>query len=245
MPDFQTVVVRAPYEVDIVLGCTRRRVRVDESFEIPVPSLSIGDTRRAATVMMVHAGSWDQVDFVAFGGRLFRPYLALDQRGFWTPDRCRQDPPGMDFAERLGSRIARTALLGSPFRPSYVDVPDAYRRQARRRAPAALEEARARATRIAQAGLVFVEGVLFQETRTPGWGAHPHPASAVSACLPDFTEAPGLTLVDPGHQIGDVDQVFGRAGCVERDAEIEVFKPDLLPRTTERDALGCLAVHPT
>ncbi len=40
MPDFQTVVVRAPYEADIVLGRRRQRVRVDEAFEIPVPSLS-------------------------------------------------------------------------------------------------------------------------------------------------------------------------------------------------------------
>jgi hypothetical protein len=50
-------------------------------------------------------------------------------------------------------------------------------------------------------------------------------------------------LVDPRHQIGDADEVFGSAGCVQRDAQIEVFEPDLLPRTTERDALGCFAVN--
>jgi len=196
--------------------------------------------RRVAAVTMMDSGSWGRVDFVGYDGRLFRPYMDVNERGFWTMDRCRQDPPRMDFAEWWGSGIARTTMLGSPFRPSYIDVPDSYRRQARRRAPGALEEARARATRIAEAGLIFVEGVLLQETRTPGWGVHP---SGVSGCMPDFTEAPGLTLVDPRLPPDEVDRVLFAAGCEQRHADIQVFEPDLLPQTAERDALGCFAVH--
>jgi hypothetical protein len=240
MPDFQTVVVRAPYEADIVLGRRRQRVRVDEAFEIPIPSLSRSDVQRAAVAKAPHADNPDLwTEFVGVGGRLFRPYLDLLKTRFWTTDRCRQDPPTMDFAERWGSGVARAAMLGSPFRPSYVDVPDAYRRQARRRAPAALEEARARTTRIAQAGLVFVDGVLFQETRTPGYGAGAN--GAMGVCLPDLTEAPPVTLIDPRIPLNTIDEATW--DDYRRQGTIEVVDASLLPRTTERDALGCFAVH--
>ena len=138
---------------------------------------------------------------------------------------------------------ARTTLLGSPYRPSYVDVPDSYLRQARRRAPEALAEAGRRALQFASAGLVFVGGLLYQETRTPGWGGgRPRPED-ISACLPDITEKPGLTLIDPRHPIGEIDFALDRMGYDARLADIRIAEPSLLPPTTEEDALALFGVY--
>jgi hypothetical protein len=142
MPDFESLFVRVPYEADIVFGRKRRRVRIDEAIEIPIMALVGGDTKPDLLVKTPHADDSIWLNYVDVEGRLFRPFLERGKRHLWTPERCRGDPPGMDFGSSWGSNCARTTMLGSPFRPSYVDVPAAHRRQARRRAPDALGEAR-------------------------------------------------------------------------------------------------------
>jgi hypothetical protein len=146
---------------------------VDDKFEIPIRSPSRDDLAPVASVRLPHVGDSIGFDCVHFEGGLFRPYIDLGKRRLWTPERCREDPPGMSFAEHWGAGAASAWMLNSPFRPSYVEAADSYRIQARKRSKHALEAARQRATQIAQSGLIFVDGVLLQETRTPGWSVAP------------------------------------------------------------------------
>ncbi len=245
MPDFQTLVVRAPYWAEFVLGRKRERIEVDEPIEAPIESWSLQDTTRAALVKLPKPNSDDHwIDFLDAGGRLFRPFIDDYKPGLWTVERCRNDPPQMAFDMAWGFGIARTTLLGSPFRASSsVDVPEHYRRRARRAAPEALAEARQCAEAHIARGLIFVDGVLYQETRTPGWAVCTPDVSEVSACLPDLTRDPGLTLIDPRHPIGEIDEMLAPLGYDERMDTIQVVEPSLLPATTEADALASLCVH--
>ena len=94
MPDFETVVVRAPYEVELDGGPGPRRVWVDDAFRISIPSLTSTDVKLALRAQIPRLGPqapW--LDFVDIGGKLFRPYVHPYAEGFWSADRCRSDPP--------------------------------------------------------------------------------------------------------------------------------------------------------
>lgn len=243
MPDFENVVVRVPYEADVVLGRERRRVRIDEAVEIPIPSLASEDTQRVLMAKMIHEGHDLWIDFVEFEGKLFRPYFRDGHRHLWTSDRCKAMPPPMNFSAHWGHGHARTTMLGSPFRPSAIDVPKAYIRQAQKSGREALNEARSVATRTAQSGMIFVDDLLHFETSAPGFGVHTDAGrKRAGLCLPDYDEKPGATLIDVTLPFDEVEDVLWRMR-VGTPSIFEVIDPALLPKTTERDALACFAVN--
>ncbi len=254
MSDFETVLLRAPYKVELRYRNGLNRVVVDEAFEILIETVSAQDARRAAMIKKRVRGREDhRIDFVNIGGRLFRPYIDQEKRDFWTAERCRRDPPLFGLDDAWGAYGGRTTLLGSPFRPIEIDTTDQERRRARKAAPEAREQAERRLRSVAGRGLRFVDGVLFQETRSPAWSTGAIDWSDVrgwsqdvSACIPDLTIAPGLTLIDPRHSPERIHEVLAEMGHAGQwESTIEIDDPSLLPATVEADALAsfCLWLY--
>ncbi len=234
MPNFENVILGAPFEAEFVFRGERRRVVVDDQFEIVIPSLARADAPLAATVDSP-AG---RHEFRHVDGRLFRPFLD-DDGETWTVDRLNEEPPPTFRLDRRW-RFAwapRTSLLGSPWRPWREIAPEGRRARARKAAPQSHAMVGAELQAAAGRGLRFVDGVLHQETRTPSWliGA---PGGSTFPAFPDRLDEPGLTLVDPRLPRAKVSDCAAEMGYPDVAGMIDVRNPSLLPDTVEADALA-------
>lgn len=249
MPNFENVFLGAPCTALVVFCGKRRELLFDDYFEVCIPSLSKSDTRLAATMRLDLLWEAKDIEFREIEGRLFRPFLAGDESTWgdkqpWTVERLNEQPPPtirLD-PEWRATKALRTTLLGSPFRPWKYDITEAERQRGRRSAPRASEEARARLAAVAAKGLRFVDRVLFQETRTPGWtvaavGGQARPA------MPDMIDRPGITLIDPRRAPDEVQERLRALGYEMSGGSMEMHAPSLLPDTIEADALASLCVR--
>jgi hypothetical protein len=241
MPDFATVTFAVPYAARIAFGRAQRDEWIGEPTEFVVPSLSMGDVKHAATVLLNDPGGIP-LRYVVHEGKLFRPFLQSVMPLPMPARRMGEHPPALTFDAAWESRQARTTLLGSPFRHGQVSHYPTAAKRGRNAAPQALADAKDRVASIVNHSVIVVDGDVFHETVTPGWKYSDSDRISLSVCIPDYHSKVGFTLIDPKFDVEQIEAALGY-GQLSHSGRIDVHDADLLPATVAQDALACFGVH--
>jgi len=241
MPDFEKFKLGAPVKAQYRFRGDDRHAEVDGHFDVVVPSISKSETNLVAKL----ARKDKALEYRQIEGRLFRPFFEFDTP-FWTLHDLRNvKPPTVQGLPLRGMNLHReTPLMGSPWlhwEPSGNDATDAARTLVRKLAPQAWEAVESRLQGAAASGLRLVDGMLFQETRSPAFGVNPS-EPMIKPMMPDGRDVHFSVLVNPRLSTRDLSAVAWRAEKRLDCGSLQILEPSLLPDTVPRDAVAAFAM---
>jgi len=243
MPDFEKIRIGARVKAEFPFRGEIKNAEVDGFFDVVIPSLTTADTTLVAVLM----NDRRKLEYRHFDGKLFRPMLQAGFAPWKLGDERHSRPPVVNGAPfRIMGNYRETPLLASPWldwMPENEDVSEAMRARVKRAAPEAWDAVGRGMTSLASRGLRLIDGVLFHETRAPGWGIKADGVAriAIKPAMVDAIEGLPHLLLDARIAPPDLRAIGRRLNAQVPDG-LRVLEPSLLPDTVESDCIAAFAL---